>query len=117
MSDPDEVVLLAHGDEGAPALKSLLSPRYVVRHVADGDGVLAAARHHRPNLLLMRGMLPGLGGLDVLPQGRDEPMLEKLPVILVIGPDDQEPGFCGLEFGGDDLLRGRVDPPERPSPL
>jgi len=49
----------------------------------DGHQALALARQHRPDLVVTDFMLPGRTGLEVLRELRADPLLGKVPVILM----------------------------------
>ena len=56
----EDNVLLAKG-----ICTALKSERYRVRHVASGEAALAAIAEHRPDVLILDVMMPGMDGLSV----------------------------------------------------
>ena len=51
--------------------------------VNDPLRALEAARQHRPGLLLLDLMMPGLSGFDILAQMRSDEQLRYIPVIML----------------------------------
>ena len=75
---------------------------YDVRHVARGDGAIAALREFHPDLLLLDIMLPGRSGLDLLAELRRAG--ERVPVLMLTAKGEVVDRVVGLELGADDYL-------------
>ena len=61
--------------------------------VADGSNVLATARKFAPDLVIMDIQLPGVSGVDLIAQIKDDRELAKVPVLAVTayaGKGDEE---------------------------
>ncbi|UVT15877.1 MAG: PAS domain S-box protein [Nitrospira sp.] len=82
----------------------LLSERYEVEAVADGQEALAAVYVQRPDLVLSDVMLPKLDGFGLLRALRHDESLKTLPVILLSARAGEESRVEGLERGADDYL-------------
>ena len=82
----------------------LLSERYEVEAVADGQTALTAVHQQRPDLVLSDVMLPRLDGFGLLRALRHDPSLKTLPVILLSARAGEESRVEGLERGADDYL-------------
>jgi PAS domain S-box-containing protein len=82
----------------------LLSNRFDVRAVPDGEAALAAARAHPPDLVLSDIMMPKLDGVGLLRALRADPELREIPVILLSARAGEESRVEGLEVGADDYL-------------
>jgi DNA-binding response OmpR family regulator len=50
---------------------------------SDGVEALELAREHRPDVIVLDLMLPGLSGLDVLSQLREEANQSNLPIVVI----------------------------------
>ena len=85
-------------------LGRLLSERYQVRTVPDGQAALAAAREHRPDLILSDIMMPRLDGIGLLRELRADAALRTVPVIFLSARAGEESRVEGLEEGADDYL-------------
>jgi signal transduction histidine kinase len=85
-------------------LQSLLSDRYTVETVPDGEQALAALQHRKPALVLADVMMPRLDGFGLLRQLRAEPETESIPVIMVSARAGEDEVVEGMKHGADDYL-------------
>jgi len=85
-------------------VQRLLSPRYTVEAVSDGQSALEAARRRRPDLILSDIMMPRLDGIGLLRELRGDIELRDVPVILLSARAGEEASVEGLEAGADDYL-------------
>ena len=83
-------------------LERLLSRRWVVETVPDGDAALAALRAARFDLVLTDVMMPGLDGHQLLEAVRSDPSLHEIPVIMLSARAGEEERLDGLHRGADD---------------
>jgi DNA-binding response OmpR family regulator len=74
---------------------------YSVLTAQDGDIGLAQARAHRPDLVLLDLMLPGLNGLEVCRVLRRE---STTPILMLTARAEETDKVVGLEVGADDYL-------------
>ena len=85
-------------------MRRLLSPRWDIETVADGQAALDAVRRRKPDLLLSDVMMPGLDGFGLVRALRAAPDLRELPVILLSARAGEEARVEGLDAGADDYL-------------
>ena len=97
-------VLIVDDDEAAIDLMRRWVERfgYDVFAAPDGESCLAMAREHRPDLILLDALLPGISGYDVLAELRADEALKETPVILVTVDDDRP---RGVQAGASEYLR------------
>lgn len=57
-----------------------------------------------PDLILLDIMLPGDDGLAILSKLRDDPVTEKIPVIIISAKTNELDRVKGLDLGADDYL-------------
>ena len=69
----------------------------------DGKTGLALAVEHRPDLILLDVMLPGMNGLDVCRELRNEYQI-RTPIIMLTAKADEIVKVLGLELGADDYI-------------
>lgn len=62
---------------------TLESEGYEVRSATNGANALELAREIRPQLILMDIMMPGLNGLEITEQIRQEPELSSMQILLI----------------------------------
>jgi PAS domain S-box-containing protein len=82
----------------------LLSGRFDVQAVADGQAALEAARANPPDLVLSDVMMPRLDGFGLLRELRADPRLREVPIILLSARAGEESRLEGIEGGADDYL-------------
>ncbi len=85
-------------------LVRLLSERYEVQAVPDGQAALAAVRELSPDLLLSDVMMPNLDGFGLLNELRSDPATRTIPIILLSARAGEESRVEGMEHGADDYL-------------
>ncbi|ATL27848.1 response regulator transcription factor [Streptomyces formicae] len=82
---------------------------YVVDRAADGPAALARAAAHRPDLVVLDLMLPGIDGLEVCARLRER---GPVPVIMLTARGDEDDRILGLEVGADDYVTKPFSPRE-----
>ncbi len=79
------------------------------RAVHSGDKALVAFREHRPDIVLLDLMLPGLDGIDVCKAIRAE---SGVPIVMLTAKNDTVDIVVGLESGADDYVVKPFKPKE-----
>src|ERR1700693_6408384 len=74
---------------------------HVVRQAHDGPTALKLVREQVPQLVILDWMLPGLDGLSVCRQLRQDYLM---PIIMLTARSDEVDRVLGLEVGADDYL-------------
>ncbi|MEO6035945.1 MAG: PAS domain S-box protein [Verrucomicrobiota bacterium] len=85
-------------------VRRLLSERYLVQAVADGEAALVAARENPPDLVLCDVMMPRLDGFGLLRELRADPHTRSIPVVLLSARAGEESRVAGMDSGADDYL-------------
>ncbi len=80
----------------------LKSEGYEVASCARGDQAVAAFEKHRPTLLVLDVMLPGLSGFDVCKQLRARKVLT--PILMLTAKGQEIDKVVGLDLGADDYV-------------
>lgn len=65
-----------------------------------------------PDLVLVDWMLPGLSGLGLARQLRQNPRTRDLPIIMLTAKGDEDDKVMGLEVGADDYVTKPFSPKE-----
>ncbi len=81
--------------------RSLSYEGYTVDIATDGRAGLNTARDHRPDLVILDWLLPGLDGLEVCRRLRSG---GSLPILMLTAKDTIEDRVQGLDAGADDYL-------------
>ncbi len=87
----------------------LTNEGYQVETAGDGQEALDKNRILRPELIVLDLMLPGIGGLEVCRQIRQE---SDVPIIMLTARDESEDRVAGLELGADDYVTKPFNPRE-----
>ncbi|MEU5896480.1 response regulator transcription factor [Streptomyces venezuelae] len=82
---------------------------YDVDRAGDGPTALARAAEHRPDLVVLDLMLPGMDGLEVCGRLRAQ---GPVPVIMLTARGDEGDRILGLEVGADDYVTKPFSPRE-----
>ncbi|MFE3559185.1 response regulator transcription factor [Streptomyces sp. NPDC059193] len=83
---------------------------FTVYRAADGPGALAIAARHRPDLVVLDLMLPGMDGLEVCRRLRAHP--RPAAVVMLTARGDEDDRILGLEVGADDYVTKPFSPRE-----
>lgn len=107
-----QTILIA---EDEPKIAALLAEYlqkqggFETRLLQRGDEVPSWVRQHRPDLVLLDLMLPGLDGLEVCRQIRRN---STVPIIMVTARVEEIDRLLGLELGADDYICKPFSPRE-----
>lgn len=85
---------------------------YTVLTAYDGPDALKTIEEKRPDLVVLDVMLPGMDGLEVCSQLRQNPKFRDLPVIMLTAKVEEIDKILGLELGADDYLTKPFSPRE-----
>ncbi|MFC9292518.1 response regulator transcription factor [Streptomyces sp. NPDC057011] len=86
---------------------------FTVHRAADGPAALEAAARHRPDLVVLDLMLPGMDGLEVCRRLRARADgRPSLPVVMLTARGDEDDRILGLEVGADDYVTKPFSPRE-----
>ena len=77
---------------------------YDVVVARDGPGALDRARKHRPDLVVLDLMLPGLDGTEVARRLRADAATAHVPIIMLTAKGEETDEVVGLAVGADDYM-------------
>jgi len=83
-----------------------------VHLAADSREALASISQHRPDIILMDWMMPGVSGIDLTRRLRREPYTEEIPIIMLTARVSEDDKVSGLEAGTDDYVIKPFSPRE-----
>ncbi len=89
-----ETVAFALERDGLEAIRS-----------TNGEEALRLVRQHKPDLVLLDLMLPGLDGLEVCRRLRSSEDTARIPVIMMTAKAEETDAVIGLGIGADDYVR------------
>ena len=85
---------------------------YRVAAAADGEEGLKQLFASRPDALVLDLMLPGMNGLEIVREVRNEPLTHDLPVLILTARSAEMDKLLGFEQGADDYLTKPFSPRE-----
>ena len=93
-----EYTILIADDEkmNLDILGGILSPLYNLLVAKSGERALKLAKRHRPDLILLDIVMPGMSGFDVIGELKADDGTAAIPVIFITGlagDEDEEKGF------------------------
>jgi phosphate regulon transcriptional regulator PhoB len=78
----------------------------------DGATALRLVREHHPDLLILDLMLPGMDGLEICRQLRQDTATVRLPILMLTAKAEEVDRVVGLEVGADDYVVKPFSPRE-----
>jgi two-component system phosphate regulon response regulator PhoB len=78
----------------------------------DGSAALRSVREHHPDLLILDLMLPGMDGLEICRQLRQDITTARLPILMLTAKAEEVDRVVGLEVGADDYVVKPFSPRE-----
>jgi two-component system, OmpR family, alkaline phosphatase synthesis response regulator PhoP len=107
-----ELILLVDDEPNIVSLARMYLEKdgYQITAVGDGNAALDAVSRHKPALMVLDIMLPGMDGLEVCRRLRanDDPV----HILMLTARDDDIDKILGLEMGADDYLTKPFNPRE-----
>jgi putative two-component system response regulator len=104
------VLVVEDDPQNARLLTKLLTRQgFVVEIIDNGTRALESVRRLQPDVVLLDWMLPGMPGIDVCRQLKQDPATRLVPIILLTGMDAREHRLAGISAGADDFLTKPFD--------
>jgi CheY-like chemotaxis protein len=85
--------------------KFLRSAGYETIEALDAEAGLVQLRQHRPELIFLDIMLPGMNGFAALRAIRRDSQTRDIPVIMMSGNEQAMEQFFGTRIGADDFMK------------
>jgi len=86
-------------------LKSALSQAgYSTLAAADGERGIQLARSHRPDLILMDVIMPGINGFQATRLLRKDPTTKDIPIIIISGSEQATEKVWVMRLGANDFI-------------
>jgi two-component system phosphate regulon response regulator PhoB len=109
-----KMVLVAEDEEDVLLLvaQSLQQAGFAVLKAPDGLSALRQARQQAPALVVLDLMLPGMTGLEVCRELKQDPATRHIPIIMLTAKAEEVDRIVGLELGADDYITKPFSPRE-----
>jgi putative two-component system response regulator len=89
-------------------LRQILKDRYQLIFATSGEKALEACAKHRPDMVLLDIMMPGMNGYEVCKQLKSDPETGGIPVLFVTAMGDVEDEASGFDAGAVDYIQKPV---------
>jgi len=109
---PNEKILIVDDEEDILELLKYNFSRegYKVSCAASGEEALRAVRSGIPDLIVLDLMLPGIDGLDVAMQLKNDVKTRDVPIVMLTAKGEEADIVTGLELGADDYITKPFSP-------
>jgi len=91
-------------------LMDLLKDEVSVSYASEGANVIELTRLHKPDLILLDVMMPGIDGFEICKLLKANPDTQHIPVVFLTAKSDGEDIATGLELGAIDYITKPFDP-------
>lgn len=111
---PKERILIVDDEEDILELVrfSLEKEGYRTLTAMTGEDALALALAHKPDLIVLDLMLPGVDGLEVTRSIRKDDAIADIPIIMLSAKGEETDIVTGLELGANDYVSKPFSPRE-----
>ncbi|PXY19999.1 response regulator transcription factor [Prauserella flavalba] len=111
MGEQDGLVLVVDDDENVRDVvrRYLEVAGFRVELAGDGERALELLAGHRPDLVVLDVMMPGISGLEVCRRLRES---SEVPVVMLTALGEEENRIAGLQLGADDYVTKPFSPRE-----
>jgi two-component system alkaline phosphatase synthesis response regulator PhoP len=111
--NPEEYKLLLVDDE-TDILEfvgyNLKKEGYQVFTASNGEEGVAAAKAHKPHLILLDVMMPGMDGIETCDAIRNDPNLKDVLIAFLTARGEDYSQVAGFEAGADDYITKPIKP-------
>ena len=83
---------------------NLTQEGFKVHEFSDAESCLKKIENHRPDLLILDLMLPGISGLDLCKYIRSKNELNMISIIMLTAKSEEVDRILGFELGADDYV-------------
>ena len=108
MAEHDQSIRVLVADDDELLLKlleyKLMQQGYAVTCAQDGERALEIARAQKPDLIVLDGMMPGMDGLDVLRNLKEDENTRDIPIVMLTARNKEQDIVGGLNLGADEYL-------------
>jgi putative two-component system response regulator len=110
---PATVLVVDDYESNLSGLRGCLQrDQYTVMTTTNGTDAIRIAKDALPDTVLLDVVMPGMSGLDVCAELKQDADTRLIPIVLMSGKGDRQTRLAGLAAGADDFLDKPVDTEE-----
>jgi CheY-like chemotaxis protein len=91
---------------------SLVPEKFRIIKAYTGLDALDLVYKENPDLIVLDLMMPGINGFEVCKKIKENPLLKKIPIIMLSAKGEIDDKLQGLKIGADDYMTKPFDPME-----
>lgn len=91
---------------------SLKQDKYDLLEATNGQDAISIAANHKPHIMILDVMMPGLDGFEVCKRLKQDPKTSDIKIIILSAKSEQDNKIKGMDYGADDYLTKPFDPSE-----
>ena len=100
-----KVLLVDDDPYNLVTLESILRPEgYTLFLAEDGEQAVQKAREIEPDVVVLDVMMPRMNGFEACRRIRSDPVIGRVPILLLTALDDPDSRLEGLRGGADDFI-------------
>lgn len=103
------ILIVDDEERVALSIARSLQKEYQVRVAYNGPDAFKIARRVNPDLVILDIMMPGMNGLEICRELRNDPLLQTVPILFLTARGRVEDKIDGFEAGADDYLTKPFD--------
>ncbi len=92
--------------------QSLDRANYEMLEAESGSSGIDMALKHRPDLIILDVLMPGLDGFEALHRLRRHPLTQGIPIVMLTALGEINEKIHGMQIGADDYITKPFDPRE-----
>ena len=107
---PKKILIVEDDPSFSRAITHIIQKEgYDVASASNGMAGLRMAKEEKPDLLILDVMLPGMDGFEICSRLRQDPLTEKLPIIMLSAKGQDVDKTMGLKVGASEYLTKPID--------
>ena len=104
-SEPQGILIVDDNPTNLEVLsEALIHEGFQVAVAIDGESALEQVNYHRPELILLDVMMPGINGFETCQRLKSNPDTVEIPIIFMTALADTENKVSGLSLGAVDYI-------------
>lgn len=107
----EKILVVDDEEDILELLKFKLSQEgYRISCAASGEEALSRVRLEPPDLIVLDLMLPGIDGIEVTRELKNDPDTKDIPIVMLTAKGEEADIVTGLELGADDYITKPFSP-------